>query len=62
MIGDLGMIALAGLLLGATYGAVIAKKRGGKTLDAVQYAAGFGIAFCLLGLFATIALERILAA
>lgn len=55
------MIVIAGLVLGAIYGAVTAKRRGGRALDQLQYAAGFGIAFCLLGVVATIALERILA-
>jgi hypothetical protein len=55
------MIVLAGLALGAIYGAVTAKKRGGKTADALQYAAGFGIAFGILGVFTTIFLERMLA-
>ena len=52
------MIVLGGFLLGAIIGASIARKRGGKTLDILQYAAGFGIAFCLVGLFATIIIER----
>lgn len=55
------MIVLAGLALGAIYGAVLAKRRGGKTLDALQYAAGFGIALGVLGMFLTIFLERMLA-
>ncbi len=33
---------------------------GGKGLDMLQYGAGFAIAFTLLGLFATIFLERAL--
>jgi len=55
------MIVLAGLALGAIYGALLANKRGGKALDSLQYAAGFGIAFCILGVFVTIFLERMLA-
>lgn len=55
------MIVLAGWAFGAIYGAFIAKKRGGKTIDALQYAAGFGIAFGILGMFLTIFLERMLA-
>ena len=53
------MIVLGGMLVGAVLGAVIAKKNGGKVLDMLQYAAGFGIAFSLLGLFITIILNRI---
>lgn len=56
------MIVLAGLGFGGLYGGLLAKKRGGKLADSLQYAAGFGIAFGLLGLFATIGLEKILAA
>ncbi|NUB42824.1 hypothetical protein GEU84_000365 [Fertoebacter nigrum] len=54
------MIVIAGLGLGAAMGASVALRRGGKVLDALQYAAGYGIAFGLLGLFATIFLERML--
>jgi UPF0716 family protein affecting phage T7 exclusion len=53
------MIVLAGLLLGAVTGAALARKRGGKVLDQLQYAAGYGIAFCILGLFLTIFIERL---
>ena len=52
------MIIAAGLLSGVLIGALTAKRRGGKTLDMLQYAAGYGIAFMLIGLFATILLER----
>ncbi|MFV0492393.1 MAG: hypothetical protein ACK5M4_11290 [Pseudorhodobacter sp.] len=52
------MIVLAGMVLGAAIGARIAIKQGGRKLDALQYAAGFGIAFGLLGVFVTIFLAR----
>jgi hypothetical protein len=52
------MIVIAGLVLGALLGAVTASKRGGKGLDILQYAAGYGIAFCLLGVVLTILIER----
>lgn len=52
------MIVLAGVLGGGLYGALLARKREGSRLDMAQYAAGFGIAFGLLGLFVTIFLER----
>lgn len=55
------MIVIAGLVFGALGGALLARSRGGRGLDMAQYAAGFGIAFALLGLFATIILERVLA-
>lgn len=53
------MIVIAGLVMGALLGAVTAAKRGGKRLDMLQYAAGYGIAFCLLGVVLTIAIERL---
>lgn len=53
------MIVLAGMVLGAAWGARLAIKQGGRKLDALQYAAAFGIAFALLGLFATIIIERL---
>lgn len=52
------MIVLAGALFGGIYGAFLAKRREGTKLDMAQYAAGFGIAFGLLGLFLTILVER----
>lgn len=52
------MIIAAGLVLGILIGALTAKRRGGKSLDMLQYAAGFGIAFMLVGLVITIILER----
>ncbi len=54
------MIVIGGFILGAVVGALTARQRGGKPADMAQYAAGFGIAFCLLGLFLTILLERML--
>jgi hypothetical protein len=51
------MIVLAGFVLGALWGAMLARKRGGNRLDMAQYAVGFGIAMSLAGLFATILLE-----
>lgn len=55
------MIVIGGFLLGAVIGAVTALRRGGRKLDALQYGAGFSIAFGLAGLFVTIILERVLA-
>lgn len=53
------MIVLAGLVLGAMYGAMLAKKRGGRGLDRLQYGAVFAIAFGVLGMFLTIFIERL---
>ncbi len=54
------MIVIAAGLIGAIVGALKAKKRGGTRLDMAQYGAGFGIAFALLGLLATIAIDRLM--
>ena len=54
------MIVLAASIGGAILGALLARKRHGNGLDMIQYAAGFAIAFALLGLFASIILARIL--
>ncbi|NNE87715.1 MAG: hypothetical protein HKN27_06530 [Silicimonas sp.] len=40
---------------GAILGVITAKRRGGNRLDMAQYAAGFAIAFSILGLFVTLA-------
>ena len=45
-------------LIGAIIGGLKAKKHKGSTADIAQYAAGFGIAFLLLGLFVTIIADR----
>ncbi len=55
------MIVIGGLVLGAILGVMSARRRGGKPADMAQYAAGYGIAFGLLGVFLTIVLERLLA-
>lgn len=54
------MIVLAGLVLGAVWGVVQAKKRGGNRADMAQYGAVWGIIGGLAGLFLTIGLERLL--
>lgn len=52
------MIIAAGLVVGVLTGTFTAKGRGGKALDMLQYGAGYGIAFMLVGVFVTILLER----
>lgn len=52
------MFVLGGMVLGGISGALLALKRGGKALDALHYAAGYGIAFGLLGMVVTIVLNR----
>ncbi|KCV83822.1 hypothetical protein ATO10_03640 [Actibacterium atlanticum] len=54
------MIVIAGLVLGAVWGAFLARRRKGKTFDIAQYAVVYGIAFGLLGMIVTVALERLL--
>ena len=49
---------IAAFLAGAAWGAWLARRRKGTRLDMAQYAAGFGIAFAIAGLFLTIVLER----
>ena len=53
------MIVLAGFFGGAAFGGWRAKQRGGGRADMAQYAAAHGIAFALLGLFLTIAIDRL---
>ncbi|MBJ3761769.1 hypothetical protein ILP92_03275 [Maribius pontilimi] len=55
------MIVLAGIALGIAWGITTARKRGGNRKDMAQYAAGAGIAGALLGLIATLVVERLLA-
>ena len=55
------VIVLAGLLIGAIYGAFSAKRRGGRGLDMLQYGAAYAILLGLIGLFLTIYLHRTLA-
>lgn len=49
---------LTGLLIGAGAGALGAKRRGGKTLDLLQWAAVLGMIGALLGLFVLVFIER----
>ena len=46
---------------GALLGALSARRRGGNRLDILQYAAGFGIAFFLIGLVVWIVYIRAIA-
>jgi outer membrane lipoprotein SlyB len=54
------MIVIAGALGGALWGGFLAKRRGGARADIAHYAAAFGVFGALAGLFATIAVERML--
>ncbi|MFZ5963813.1 apolipoprotein acyltransferase [Thalassococcus sp. BH17M4-6] len=52
------MIVLIAALVGAVLGATTAKRRKGNAADMAQYAAGFGIFFALLGVVATIVIDK----
>lgn len=52
------MFVILGALLGIVTGGLIAKRRSGKRLDILQYAAMYGIAFSIVGLFITIIVHR----
>jgi len=52
------MITIIAAISGMAIGAMTALRRGGKTMDALQYGAGYGIAFTLLGMLITIIVDR----
>ena len=52
---------LAGILLGAILGAFQAKRKGGKTMDMLQWGAVLAIVFGLIGLFILIYVDRSMA-
>lgn len=54
------MIVIATLLIGAVLGWRRAVQLGGNGRDRLQYAAGFALAFSVIGLFATVILDRML--
>lgn len=49
---------LAGLLIGAIFGAIRAKQRGGQMFDLLQWGAVFAMIFGLIGLFILVFIER----
>lgn len=53
------MIVLAALVLGASLGVLAARKRQGNRLDMAQYAAGYGIAFMIVGVFLTLLIDNL---
>lgn len=55
------MIVLISTVLGVVLGVTGAKRRNGNRLDLLQYGAGYGIAFAILGVFATLIVERLAA-
>ena len=50
---------LSGLVLGAVVGALVARNRGGKRADIVQYALVYAILLALAGLFLLIFIDRV---
>ncbi|WP_299558459.1 apolipoprotein acyltransferase [uncultured Sulfitobacter sp.] len=52
------MIVIGAAIIGAIVGGMTAKKRNGNRKDIAQYAAGYGLAFMILGMFATIIIDR----
>lgn len=52
------MLVFIGAVIGAIIGGTIAKKRGGKTLDIVQYVGIYALAFALVGMVATLIVHR----
>jgi len=54
------MIIIAGIVIGALLGAANARRRGGSGFDIAQYAAVWGIIGAILGMFATVGIERML--
>lgn len=54
------MIVLVSAVLGIALGAITAKRRNGNRLDMLQYAAGYGIAFTIVGVFLTLLIDTYL--
>lgn len=52
------MLVIAGALGGALWGGYLAKKRGGLKKDVAQYAIGFAILWSVIGLIATLVIDR----
>jgi len=54
------MIVIGLAIIGAIIGGMTAKKRRGNRKDIAQYAAGYGVAFLIVGMFITVIIDRIL--
>ncbi len=54
------MIVILGALLGAIIGGITAYRRKGNRLDIAQYAAGYAMAFVVVGMILTVILDRML--
>jgi len=53
------MIVIASAILGAIIGTLTAKRRKGSRADMWQYGTVYAIAFALIGLILTIAIEKL---
>jgi len=53
------MIPIISAFIGVVFGVLAARRRRGNRLDIAQYAAGYGIAFALIGVFLGIVIERL---
>ena len=54
------MIVLPAMVIGAWWGAHTALKRGGRRLDALQYGTVYAIGLGLLGVIASILIDRLI--
>lgn len=54
------MIVLAGLIAGAVWGGMQARRRGGSGFDMAQYAGVWGIIGTILGLAVTVGIDRMI--
>ena len=53
------MIIILFAIFGVLFGLLKARRLGGRKLDMVQYAAGYGIAMALLGLLVAVIVTRV---
>lgn len=53
------MIVIVLAIVGAVWGGMTARKRGGNRKDIAQYAAGYGLAFTIVGMFLTVIIDRL---
>ncbi len=54
------MIVIIFALIGAVWGGFNAYKRQGNRKDIAQYAAGYGMAFIIVGMILTVVIDRVL--
>ena len=51
-------LVIVAALIGAIVGGLTARRRKGNKLDIAQYAAGYGLAFAILGMIAFVIIAR----